>query len=432
MFGIARGRGQRGERAPGQVPARPRGDALPRRDRRHADRASGEAAAGPPGQGGPARGRSARARRHPRDHGHQLRPRPQRSRRASSGATSTTAWPASSCGCRPCASAATTCPVSSRPSARPSRARSGRRSRGITAPALRALAPHSWPGNVRELEHEMRRLAYVCPEGEAIEPGMLSEHILLAPADEAGDPPSSLRSRTTWTTSSAGSSAPPWCAPRDAAPPRPGCSASRATASPSRWAARPGGLLKARTRRAPCGALRLGLDLGRGPVGPLGRPDGGRDAPGGGAGGRLPRPSHLGERPGAAQGHGGRPRRQVSQRGPGEADRSSKSPCPPSRSWTSRRGQQAKLAEGPRGRGLGGGSPLGLTFPVDPDDCDVDSSNFCSRGEALLGSSLVFGTVGVVIGRASCRASSGPPSLWGRGPAPPPAAGPAGSRWRSA
>jgi DNA-binding NtrC family response regulator len=64
---------------------------------------------------------------------------------------------------------------------------------GITAPALRALALHSWPGNVRELEHEMRRLAYVCPEGEAIEPGMLSEHILLAPAEDAGEPPSSLR-----------------------------------------------------------------------------------------------------------------------------------------------------------------------------------------------------------------------------------------------
>jgi transcriptional regulator with PAS, ATPase and Fis domain len=69
----------------------------------------------------------------------------------------------------------------------------GREVPGITAPALRALCLHSWPGNVRELEHEMRRLAYVCPEGQAIEPDMLSEHILEAPGDDAGAPPSSLR-----------------------------------------------------------------------------------------------------------------------------------------------------------------------------------------------------------------------------------------------
>ena len=39
----------------------------------------------------------------------------------------------------------------------------------------------------------MRRLAYVCPEGEAIEPGLLSEHILQTPAEDAVAPPSSLR-----------------------------------------------------------------------------------------------------------------------------------------------------------------------------------------------------------------------------------------------
>ena len=106
---------------------------------------------------------------------------------------------------------------------------------GITAPALRALALHSWPGNVRELEHEMRRLAYVCPEGESIEPGMLSEHILLDPRRGGG--------RSAVLPPHPGPRGPPGAPadPRrpgahrgDAGPPRPGCSGSRATASPSR------------------------------------------------------------------------------------------------------------------------------------------------------------------------------------------------------
>ena len=63
---------------------------------------------------------------------------------------------------------------------------------GVTPPALRALTLHSWPGNVRELENEVRRLAYVCPHGQAIDTAMLSEHILLSPCEEATEPPSSL------------------------------------------------------------------------------------------------------------------------------------------------------------------------------------------------------------------------------------------------
>lgn len=50
------------------------------------------------------------------------------------------------------------------------------------------------------------------------------------------------------------------------------------------------------------------------------------------------------------------------------------------------------------GAGLLAGTLIGLTFSVDPDDCDVESSNFCSRGEAIAGGALVFGTVGVVVG----------------------------------
>jgi len=52
-----------------------------------------------------------------------------------------------------------------------------KRLRGISLRALRALADYSWPGNVRELEHEVRRLVYVCAEGEVIDLEMLSEHV---------------------------------------------------------------------------------------------------------------------------------------------------------------------------------------------------------------------------------------------------------------
>ena len=45
----------------------------------------------------------------------------------------------------------------------------GKRIRGITVKAMRKLIAYRWPGNVRELIHEVRRLVYVCPEGEAIE-----------------------------------------------------------------------------------------------------------------------------------------------------------------------------------------------------------------------------------------------------------------------
>jgi two-component system NtrC family response regulator len=64
--------------------------------------------------------------------------------------------------------------------------REARRSvRGVTLRAVRALSDYAWPGNVRELEHELRRLVYHCPDGEAIDSSMLSEHVLSAPAAEA-------------------------------------------------------------------------------------------------------------------------------------------------------------------------------------------------------------------------------------------------------
>jgi transcriptional regulator with PAS, ATPase and Fis domain len=54
----------------------------------------------------------------------------------------------------------------------------GRSPRGITVKALRALIEYSWPGNVRELQHEVRRLVYLCRQGDAIDSTMISMHIL--------------------------------------------------------------------------------------------------------------------------------------------------------------------------------------------------------------------------------------------------------------
>ncbi len=54
----------------------------------------------------------------------------------------------------------------------------GKSIRGITVKALRSLADYRWPGNIRELEHEVRRLVYLCPEGQAIDSRMLSEHVV--------------------------------------------------------------------------------------------------------------------------------------------------------------------------------------------------------------------------------------------------------------
>jgi transcriptional regulator with PAS, ATPase and Fis domain len=49
--------------------------------------------------------------------------------------------------------------------------------RGITLKALRALVDYPWPGNIRELQHEVRRLVYLCPDGQAIDSSMLSGHL---------------------------------------------------------------------------------------------------------------------------------------------------------------------------------------------------------------------------------------------------------------
>ena len=54
----------------------------------------------------------------------------------------------------------------------------GKRIQGITVHALRALQNAPWPGNIRELEHEVRRLVYLCPDGQAIDSALLPPEIL--------------------------------------------------------------------------------------------------------------------------------------------------------------------------------------------------------------------------------------------------------------
>ncbi|MCP4663632.1 MAG: sigma-54-dependent Fis family transcriptional regulator, partial [bacterium] len=57
----------------------------------------------------------------------------------------------------------------------------GKSVRGITVKALRALTEYAWPGNVRQLDHEIRRLVYLCPHGQAVDSGLLSDPILRPP-----------------------------------------------------------------------------------------------------------------------------------------------------------------------------------------------------------------------------------------------------------
>lgn len=68
----------------------------------------------------------------------------------------------------------------------------GKRIRGVSLRAMEHLVAYAWPGNVRELEHEVRRLAFACPEGGVID----SSHLRPALLREAADPPELVLDRT--------------------------------------------------------------------------------------------------------------------------------------------------------------------------------------------------------------------------------------------
>src|SRR5207247_2277229 len=54
-----------------------------------------------------------------------------------------------------------------------------------------AFTAYDRPGNGRELEHEIRRLAYLPPDGQAADVHLLSERVLV-PREWPAGPPSSL------------------------------------------------------------------------------------------------------------------------------------------------------------------------------------------------------------------------------------------------
>ncbi len=57
----------------------------------------------------------------------------------------------------------------------------GKRVRGLTQGAYRALLTHTWPGNTRELENEVRRLLALCPDGGTIDESLLSPSVRTGP-----------------------------------------------------------------------------------------------------------------------------------------------------------------------------------------------------------------------------------------------------------
>jgi transcriptional regulator with AAA-type ATPase domain len=60
-------------------------------------------------------------------------------------------------------------------------AETGKAVRGVTMRAMAALVAHGWPGNVRELEHEVRRLVYLCPHGQAIDSTLVPPRLAASP-----------------------------------------------------------------------------------------------------------------------------------------------------------------------------------------------------------------------------------------------------------
>ena len=63
----------------------------------------------------------------------------------------------------------------------------GKTIKGITLKTLEALHEYYWPGNVREFAHEMRRLVYLCADGQSIDYTLLSDRIISGSVGKAQD-----------------------------------------------------------------------------------------------------------------------------------------------------------------------------------------------------------------------------------------------------
>lgn len=71
---------------------------------------------------------------------------------------------------------------------------------GVTVRALSELTRRPWPGNVRELEHEVRRLASLCPPGHPISSSLLPRPALPLEVVHEQAAPTPLARRETWKT----------------------------------------------------------------------------------------------------------------------------------------------------------------------------------------------------------------------------------------
>jgi len=64
----------------------------------------------------------------------------------------------------------------------------GKKIRGISRKALQALVHAPWPGNVRELENEVRRLVYLCHDGDLVTSALLSPPLQAAASETPAGP----------------------------------------------------------------------------------------------------------------------------------------------------------------------------------------------------------------------------------------------------
>ena len=60
-------------------------------------------------------------------------------------------------------------------------------------------------------------------------------------------------------------------------------------------------------------------------------------------------------------------------------------------------GRKRNVLQGLAAGGLAG-MLISFAMPVNPDECDSDDSNFCSRGEAMVGAMIPFAGIGALVG----------------------------------